>query len=146
MKKVDRCSRRHPQRLRPPRSLSSAIRRRFVMVRNVRKARCTRCYISADVTAGEALTITSLIVNLQRERERKASVDRKSGVSRGERISASARGKERGEHYAKTASLARLAGLAAASASARLRMLFLARESLSQSHGKIHSPPRIRQE
>lgn len=38
------------------------------MVRDVMKARCTRCYINVDVTAGEALIIT-LVVNRELARE-----------------------------------------------------------------------------
>jgi len=53
----------------------------FVMVRDVRKAHCTRCYINADVTAGEALTITSLIMNLHVSASERL---RRSEVRRGE--------------------------------------------------------------
>lgn len=106
----------------------------FVMVRDVWKACCTRCYISVDVRTGEALTITSLIVNLHvsaSERHRRSEV-------RGERI-LRALAEKNARNAAKNC-LARAPLISPLLVSARF---FLA---TTKSHGKIHSPPRIRQE
>lgn len=95
----------------------------FVLVCNVRKACCTRCYISADVTTvGEALTITSLIVNLHvsaSERLRRSEVRR----GRGERI-LRAFTEKNARRTSQKLPHSRATDLAAASA--RLRALFFA--------------------
>lgn len=135
------CSRRyiHPQCLRPLDSLSSAIRRRSLWSGTLgrRVARAVRLlHQRRRNTAGEALTITSLIMNLHVSASERL---RRSEVRRGEtsEFFASA-SRKRTRRTSQKLPRSRAADLAAASA------LFFSR---SRSHGEIHSPPpRIRQE
>lgn len=115
------------------------------MVRDVMKARCTRCYINVDVTAGEALIIT-LVVN--RELAREASERKMIGSRRRKEKESGMRRaefRERARNYQ-----ARGKDVEASAKTTLLACRWPRRRCIRTfscgSYGKNHSLPRFRQE